>query len=117
MAFELKGKLKEVFDVEEGVSKKTNNTWMKRNFIVETDDKYDNLFCIEAFGSEAIALIDAFNIGDEVEVLFNIKCRHWKDDKYFTSLGLWKFVTEPIMGDVNVPQPEPAKDGSDTLQF
>jgi hypothetical protein len=73
----------------------------KREFVVEYGDKYPQKICLQLV-QEKCEIIDAFGIGDEVTVSFNIKGRDWTDKsgqvKYFTSLEAWKISGKKVGG-------------------
>ena len=92
MSLEITGKLKELKEVQTGISK-AGKEWKKQNFIVSNDDGYqgaEQIYCFEVFGDEAVSNLSKFNkVNDNIKVSFNIKTNEWKD-KYFTSLSAWR---------------------------
>lgn len=86
--FKVIGKIVEIQDAESGMSK-ADKAWKKLNFILETDDQYDNTYSFELFGEKKVDDFIKYNkVGDSVDVKFNIRCSKWKD-KYFTNLSAW----------------------------
>ena len=90
MSLEITGKLKELKEVQTGISK-AGKEWKKQNFIVSNDDGYqgaEQIYCFEVFGDEAVSNLSKFNkVNDNIKVSFNIKTNEWKDkcemlDKY-----------------------------------
>ncbi|MCS7074213.1 MAG: DUF3127 domain-containing protein [Bacteroidia bacterium] len=86
MGFTLIGKIIEIFpeiEIKPGFT--------KREFVVEYTEnpKYPQLIKFETI-QERCSQLDLFNIGDEVEIQFNLKGREWINPKgekvYFTSL-------------------------------
>ncbi len=87
--FKINGKIEQIKDVQKGQSK-DGKQWQKQEFVVKTDDKYNNTYCFEVFGEEKVANLTKFNkVGDDVTVAFNINTNEWKD-KHFTSLSAWR---------------------------
>ena len=73
-----------------------SNGFRKRELIgLETSGEYENCFCFE-FVQEKVDLLDAIEVGQEIEVFFNIRCRKYeapmKPVQYFTTLSGWKVV-------------------------
>jgi len=84
---ELTGKI-EVISLNVG-----NEKFKKSELVVTTDEKYPQSILIE-FGGDKSDLIDAYKVGDEIEVSINIGGRKWTNpegiDKYFNSIKGWK---------------------------
>lgn len=71
-----------------------NNGFRKRELIgVEQSGDYENHFCFE-FVQDKTEILDNFEVGEDVEVFFNIRCRKYepidKPVQYYTSLSGWK---------------------------
>lgn len=87
---DIKGKLLEVFETVQ-----VKDTFRKREFVVEyaENPQYPELVKFELI-QEKCDLLDGLNVGDEVQVFFNLKGRKWTDPqgqtKYFNSLQAWK---------------------------
>jgi hypothetical protein len=75
---------------------KTGDTWQKQTFLLRTEDEYDNLYPIEAFG-KAMEHLNGLSVGQKITAHFNVKCNEYQG-KYYVSLGLWKI--EKIIKDV-----------------
>ena len=109
----VKGKIKRITDVEE------RGTFRFRKLIVETqerEEKYNQTICVD-FVQNNTALLDAWKVGDSVEVLFNLRGREWTNPKgeilYFTTLNGWK--VENYKEEVAVEAQSP--DREDDLPF
>lgn len=87
--------------IEKILPQKTGQTkdgkeWVKQDFLVRTDDQYNNLYCFGVFGAEKVENLNKYNKeGQNVTVKFNVSVNHWndpktKEDKYFTSLNAWR---------------------------
>ena len=101
----IQGKITKILDVEKG-QKNDGSEWQKINFLVETDEQYNNLYCFEIFGVEKVANFQKNNnIGATVKVSFNVKTNEWQG-RYFTSLQAWRVES---IAQVNTPQPAPVE--------
>jgi hypothetical protein len=60
--------------------------WEKINFVVKTNEEYNNTYFFELFGDKCGLILPKDTM---VNVHFNISCREYKDT-YFTSLSVWK---------------------------
>jgi len=87
---EVSGKITKILDKVTGHKKDASGTWEKQNFVLETDEKYNNIYCFEIFGAEKVFNFNQENaIGSPVTVQFNVKTNEYKG-KYYTSLQAWK---------------------------
>ena len=87
---EITGKIVEIFDTVQ-----INDSFRKREFVVEHSEnsQYPEFIKFELFQDKA-DIIDGYNVGEEVEVAFNLKGRKWNDPKggvkYFNTLQAWR---------------------------
>lgn len=88
MSNTIQGKVVQVTAHEEVETSK--GTFYKQNLIIETEGKYANKICFEAFNDAPRDDLDILNIGDRVKVFYNLISRQWKE-KWFTQAKLWKF--------------------------
>lgn len=108
------GKISAIHDIQDI----PNTEYQKRIFAIKNNDGYqgqEQIFAFELFGDKMI-LINGFKEGDEVEVEYNLRCRWWKEDRYFTTLDAWK-VTKVGAGK---PLPElkpPTEEEMNNLPF
>ena len=90
----IKGKLVEIFDTVQ-----ITETFKKREFIIQDNrnPEYPEFVKVELI-QDKINLLDNLKVGDEINVLINIKGRKWEDKegniKYFNSIQGWKIETE-----------------------
>ena len=90
----IKGKLVEIFDTVT-----ITETFKKREFIIQDNKnpEYPEFVKVELI-QEKVSLLDNLNVGDEINVLINIKGRKWEDKegniKYFNSIQGWKIERE-----------------------
>lgn len=98
----IKGKISAIHDIQDI----PNTEYQKRIFAIKNHEGYDGreqIFAFELFGDK-MSLINGLKEGDEVEVEYNMRVRHWKEDKYFTTLDAWK-VTK-ASNEAPLPQPD-----------
>ena len=81
--YKLSGTIKVIFDVETFPS-----GFSKREFVVETDGKYQQLIKLGLMKDKAL-LIDGYSVGDQVGVHFDLNGREY-NEKYFIDLNAWK---------------------------
>ena len=85
----VQGKITKILEKVTGQKKDGSGDWVKQNFIVTTDEQFNNLYCFEVFGAEKVDNLTKFNkVGDLVTVEFNVQTNEWQG-KYFTSLQAW----------------------------
>ena len=96
------GKITKIQKTETGVSK-AGKEWKKLNFIVETTEQYNNLYCFELFGDKVDNFLSNYKINSNVLVEFNVVCREYQD-KYYTTLQAWK-VAQTESDNVSAPFP------------
>ena len=68
--------------------------FIKREFVIETAETYPQKIIMQ-LTQENVNILDGFNLGDQIEVLINVRGREWaKPDtgevKYFNSLDAWR---------------------------
>ena len=89
MSLEITGKITKVLPLQKGTTK-DGKEWQKQLFILDNNEKYNNIFCFEIFGEEKVQKFNQYNkVGDSVKVDFNVSTNEW-NGKYFTSLQAWK---------------------------
>lgn len=92
MAFEISGKVVDVFPVNQ-----VSDKFRKREFVIEKKDAAGGAVFIDYIKFQLVQdkcdIIDESFLRDEVRVLFNIKGNRWEKDgrvNYFTNLDAWK---------------------------
>ena len=108
MSLEFKGKLIEKYETIQ-----INDKFKKREFVLEhTEVAGENSWVSTPkfqLTQDKCSLIDSANIGDELNVQFNIRGNKWEKDgkiNYFTNLEAWKIevinnVTSETPPDLN----------------
>lgn len=67
-------------------------SFSKRNLVLETSEQYPQLLEFE-FPNERGNILNGYNVGDIVDVSFNLRGREYKGEKgtrYIMSLSAWK---------------------------
>ena len=117
MSLKVTGKITNVLEKQSGTSK-SGNDWVKQSFVLNTEEKYNNIYCFEVFGDEKVENLNKYNkVGDVVEVEFNVSTNEWQG-KYFTSLQAWK-ISKSNSDTPPLPQTEAPdlNDDDDLLPF
>ncbi len=113
----IKGKLVEIFDTVQ-----ITETFKKREFIIQDNKnpEYPEYIKIELI-QDKVELLNALNVGDEINVLINIKGRKWEDKegniKYFNSIQGWKIESERGNMNQENEQENINQDSDDDLPF
>ena len=87
---DVKGKLLEIFETQQ-----VSATFKKREFVLEYADnpQYPEFVKFELI-QDKCDLLNSYQIGQEINVSFNLKGRKWVDPKgetkYFNSLQAWR---------------------------
>lgn len=96
MSLEITGILEKFLPIESGTSKATSKEWKKQNFLVKTNEEFNNTYCFEVFGEEKVEALTKYQKeGDTVKVVFNVNTNEW-NGKYFTSLSAWRIEKSEI---------------------
>jgi hypothetical protein len=103
MSFQLTGKLKKI-DTTVQVSEK----FSKRDFVITDDSSQYPQDVLFQSTQDKCTLLDKFNVGDVVQVSFNLRGREWTSPqgevKYFNTLEAWRI--EGSTTSTNAPQPQ-----------
>lgn len=102
MSLEVTGKITKVLPLESGQTK-AGAEWQKQSFILDTEEKYNNIFCFEVFGNEKVENFNKYKkVGQNVTVEFNVNCNEY-NGKYYTTLSAWKISKAENNVEVNEP--------------
>lgn len=83
---EVKGKIIQKFDLQSGTSK-AGNPWKKQNYLLETLDGFPRKIYFDFFGDRADQY--PLNVGDVINLSFDIECREYQG-RYYTDIRGWK---------------------------
>tara|TARA_R110000851_G_scaffold329194_1_gene500832 strand:+ start:37 stop:426 length:390 start_codon:yes stop_codon:yes gene_type:complete len=110
-----KGVIKVILETKSGVGKESGKEWKSTQFVISNNDGYEGRELIFAFNingyekedGKGFDTLDNFlkynNIGDSVDVSYNIKTNEWKG-KYYTNLdafGVFKSDSEEVKAPAN----------------
>ncbi len=124
MAYELTGKVAEIFPIQE-----VSATFKKREFVVERSeagrDRVFTDYIKFQLLQDRVSLIDAFSVGEEIKVTFNIKGSKWEKDGrggYITNLDAWRLEkasqdSAPVQGNEPASNATPLPEMEDDLPF
>ena len=89
-------------------TKQVSEKFALREFVIRDESgQYPQTIQLQ-FTQDQCSVLDGCKVGDEVEVMFNIRGREWKspqgDVKYFNTLEAWKLN---ILSGTNAVAPEP----------
>ena len=110
------GKLIEIFETV-----KIKETFQKREFVIEyvTNPKYPELIKFQVV-QDNCALLDGFQVGQEVAVEFDLRGRRWTDQqgtvKYFNTLQAWRLSAADSAAGA-APAKQPAAPDVDTTDY
>ena len=98
------GRIKKIDETKEYGS----NGFRKREIVITTDEQYPQHILIE-FTQDKCALLDNFQVGQDVKVSINLRGREWinpeGEAKYFNSLNGWRI--EPAQSSTPPPMAPP----------
>lgn len=115
--FTINGKLIVKNDAEQ-----ITDTFKKREFVISDEGSQYPQEIMFQLVQDKCDLIDAYNIGDEVKVNFNLRGRRWEnpktnETKFFVSLDAWRLEKvsqeSPAHNLPPLPTQEPAHAGND----
>jgi hypothetical protein len=85
----------------------TYGSFTKREFIVSTEGKYPQDIKLELY-QEKCPDLDAYSVGDAVDVEFNLKGNEYKG-KYYVNLQAWKINSQDSTGATQEAAPPAAE--------
>ena len=118
MSLELSGKIIEKHDTQV-----INDTYNKRTFVIQPEGERDKPVQFEIFGKidngdkpQKVLMIDRFNIGDDVKVMFSLSSNFWEQgQKWFTKADA--FGVFPVnQGQMSGPAPAPYQSQTPQIQ-
>ena len=84
----IQGILLKKLNPESGV-RKDGRGWKKQNFILKIDSNFNNEICFQLFGEDKILILNKIEIGEKIEVFFNLSSREY-NQKYYHNIDAWK---------------------------
>ena len=103
----VEGKLKRIHD-EQVIS----DRFKKREFVIETEEQYPQVLMFQLV-QDKTNLIDQFNLGDKVEIFFNLRGREWQKEpsaeiRVFNTLDAWRIQKVEAMQPVETADIPPS---------
>tara|TARA_B110000014_G_C19879225_1_gene455090 strand:- start:91 stop:441 length:351 start_codon:yes stop_codon:yes gene_type:complete len=95
----------------ENIKNKEGKQWVKQTFLIDVGSEYNSRICFQLFGEEKVKLIEEHELGDKVEVFFNISSREY-NNRYYHNIDAWKINSineknlEEKQGDEEIKSPE-----------
>ena len=86
MSLEISGKLVAKLQQQSGQGK--NGTWIKQDFIIETQEQFPKKLCISLWGDKAKDL-DNIAIGETLKAGINVESREF-NGKWYTDVKAWR---------------------------
>jgi hypothetical protein len=87
-SFEFSGKLK-----VKGNTQVVSDKFSKRDFVIATEEQYPQFVSLQ-LTQDKCALLDAYNLGEELKLSVNLRGREWTAPdgtvKYFNTLDVWR---------------------------
>jgi hypothetical protein len=102
MSLEVNGKVLVILPEQTGQGK--NGTWVKQDFVIETEDQFPKKACFSVWGDK-VSEIRNLKIGEQVSVSFNIESREF-NNKWYTDLRAWK-ISKSSGKSANIPSDLP----------
>ncbi|MBG39705.1 MAG: hypothetical protein CMP74_00560 [Flavobacteriales bacterium] len=100
----IQGKLLKKINPESGV-RKDGRGWKKQNFILQTENTFNNEICFQLFGEEKMAILNQIEIGEKIEVFFNLSSREY-NGKYYHNIDAWKISKQAINNNSEIDNSE-----------
>ncbi len=94
----------------ENIKNKEGKEWIKQTFLIDIGSEYNSRVCFQLFGEEKVKLIDGYELGDKIEVFFNISSREY-NNRYYHNIDAWKINA------ANKTENETSEENQDSLPF
>lgn len=104
---ELTGKLIAAMPTQSGVSARTGNAWMSREYVIEVPGQYPKKCCFKVFGEDRLK---QFNLrkDETVTVQFDIDA-HEYNGRWFNEIQAYNVLRPQQQAPVPAPQQAPAQ--------
>lgn len=86
MSLEVTGKLIAKLGQQTGQGK--NGTWVRQDFIIETQEQYPKKICLSAWGDK-VRDFDSFAMGELIKASINIESREY-NGRWYTDIRPWR---------------------------
>jgi len=98
----------------ENIENKEGKKWIKQTFLIDTGGDYNNKICFQLFGEEKVKLIENYQIGDKIEVFFNISSREY-NNRYYHNIDAWRIT--PLTNTESLNSEGPNESTEESLPF
>ncbi len=71
-----------------------NGVWVKREFVIETEEQYPRKISFSTWGDKTAELKN-LEVGDKVKVSFNAESREY-NERWYTDLRAWRIEKETV---------------------
>ena len=104
---ELTGKLIAAMPTQSGVSQRTGNSWMAREYVLEVPGQYPKKLCFKVFGEDRLK---QFNLrkDETVTVQFDIDA-HEYNGRWFNEIQAYNVLRPQQQASAPAPQQTPAQ--------
>ena len=114
MELKINGKVKLIMDTQT-----FDSGFRKREFVITTQEQYPQDVKLECT-QDRVTLLDSYNVGDDVEVSFNIRGNEY-NGRYYVNLQAWR-INKGSGAESPAPQApdttlEPTDEQDDDLPF
>lgn len=111
---EITGKAIAALQPRKGISKRTGEEWITREYVIETQEQYPKKMVFEVFGRDNI---EKFNIrkDDIITVHFDIDAREWQG-RWFNQIRAWKVEHASSVPVPPTTTPTPSEQSTATVQ-
>jgi hypothetical protein len=92
-----------VIGESESIPTKSGSPFLKRQLVIETEDRYPQLIAFE-FVQAHVDVPVSHKVGELVEVFFDLQGRQW-ENKYYVSARGWKIAAVGAPAEPAAPQP------------
>ncbi len=101
MDLHIQGKVVEILEEQSGEGR--NGPWRRRDFIMETDDRYPRKVCVSQWGDSIDT--DSVSPGETVKAYINLQSREF-NGRWYTDVRAWRIDREgaEASGDSNDSQ-------------
>lgn len=103
-----------------GETQVISQKFSKREFVIETEDKYPQKVLIQ-LTQDKCGLLDLWNVGDNIDADINLRGREWVSPdgkvKYFNTLEAWRLGKDNTERGGEPIQAGPPEETKDDLPF
>ncbi len=107
MALELEGTIIQKLDIQSGQS--ARGPWSKQEFVVEYQvGNFPTKVCMNVWGEDKIKDLEKYQIGDKVNISFNLSSREY-NGRWYSDIRAWRIEPAGVQH-AEQPVPPPAID-------